>query len=165
MFQFDPKGYLIPDRPLTATLEQFREVFVDAIPDESRLVIFEYFRQTCGQIMEGFQLQEINVWVDGSFATRKRTPNDLDLVVFMDAELVDQRSDLLKTQFSHERLQALYRIDSYWVKVYPENHTLYHATMADKAYWYNLFTRTYRNRQGKSFKKGFLDLTISSHEI
>jgi len=165
MFQFDPKGFLIPDRPIKASLEQFREAFVDQLPDESRLMIFEYFRQFCGQVMSGFQLQELNIWVDGSFATRQRTPNDLDLVVFVDAEIVDRHRDLLQNRLSRERLQTLYRIDAYWVKVYPENHLFHHNTLADTAYWYNLFTRTYRNRQGKSFKKGFIDLTISSHEI
>ncbi len=165
MIQFDPKGYLIPDRPIKASLEQFREAFVDQLPDEARLAIYENFRQFCGQVMEGFQAKEINVWVDGSFVTRKRTPNDLDIVVFMDADLIDQQHDLLQTQLSHERLQALYRIDAYWVKVYSENHPFHYNTLADRAYWLNLFTRTYRNRQGVSFKKGFLDLTIANHEI
>jgi hypothetical protein len=115
--------------------------------------------------MDLFQFDQVTIWVDGSFVTHKRTPNDLDIVVFIDSDRIDQKHDLFQSQLSHEHLQTIYRIDAYWVKVYPESHPFYHHTLADKAYWLNLFTRTYRNRQGVSFKKGFLDITVLSHEI
>jgi len=100
------------------------------------------------------------VWIDGSFVTQKINPNDIDLVIFLEATIFREKETELK---SLERTYKLEDLDLYFVKIYPENHKKYTAYKLDKADWNFLFTKTKRHtRTRKSFSKGFL--SIEYHE-
>lgn len=100
------------------------------------------------------------VWIDGSFVTKKVNPNDIDLVIFLEASVFQEKEVELKS------LELKYKaedMDLYFVKIYPENHKKYTLYKLDKADWNFLFTKTKRHaRTRKSFSKGFL--SIKYHE-
>ena len=165
MLQFDSKGYPVPDQVLPCTLSEFRAVFVEGMPDENRPLIFENFLQFCVGLMRDLNLTEIKIWANGSFTTRKRNPKDLDVVVFVDAEVSERHQQLLKTRYRNDVLQKEKRLDVYFVEVYPENHPKHFPMRSDMAYWIEKFTRTRPDWKGVVHKKGMLELTIAAHEI
>ncbi len=165
MLQFDLKGHLQPDQVLPCTLAEFRSVFVEEKPDENRVMIFDNFLQFCRDLLRDLDLGEVKIWANGSFTTRKRNPNDLDLVVFLDATCSERHQPLLKTRYRNELLQKEKRLDVYFVEVYPEHSPRHFAMRSDMAYWVTQFTRTRPDRKGQVHKKGLLELIITAHEI
>jgi hypothetical protein len=165
MLYLDSKGFLIPDQVLPCTLAEFRSVFVEGMPDENRPLIFENFLQFCRELLRDLGLTEIKIWANGSFTARKRNPNDLDVVVFVDAEVSEQHRQLLKTRYRNDLLQKEKRLDVYFVEVYFENHPKHFPMRSDMAYWIEKFTRTRPDWKSVSHKKGLLEITIAAHEV
>ncbi|MBP8240313.1 MAG: hypothetical protein KAX50_10145 [Saprospiraceae bacterium] len=165
MLQFDPKGFLIPDQRMDCTLEELRQVFVESVPDDQREKLFAGLLTFLKDLFAGLPVEEVVVWIDGSFTTKKRNPNDIDLVYFLDAETTAKYEGMLGDHFSSPESLNLYGIDAYLVRVYTESHPLYFCTQADRAYWMYFFTKTRKDRRGNTHKKGFLELKISRHDI
>ena len=142
MLQFDERDYLIPDQVLRCTLPEFRLVFVESVQDEGRSLIFKNFLQFCGELLHDLDLPNIKIWANGSFTTRKRNPNDLDGVLFIDVEIVEKHRQLLKARYRNDFLQKEKQLDLYFVETYPENHPKRFLMQSDMAYWIEKFTRT-----------------------
>lgn len=110
-------------------------------------------------------LRDVSFYLNGSFTTKKRNPNDLDIVIFIEEEIFKKSKQLLSTKFNHDKLQAESRLDVYFIIEFPENHPNHSFTVSDRAYWVNQFTRTRPNRKGTVYKKGLLQLNLTKHEI
>lgn len=165
MLQFEKKGFLTPPRNIEATLETVHQLFVLDFPNSAtRLDLFKNFLGYCQNIMALTQQTELLLWMNGSFATQKINPNDIDLVVFLDETIV-QKHELALMLFKYPRSLELFKVDGYLVNVFPENHENHFLTRSDKAHWLDWFSKTAPNRQGKKLAKGFLELKISKDEI
>ena len=156
--EFDANGYLKPYGPIPADLTILEEVFVKAFPQSAaRQPIFEQYQKYNQQLRElapdGFMQ-----WIDGSFVTQKINPNDIDLVTFVDYKVYEQNVSEFD-RLGKWRLDPKDKVDGYLVKAYPDGHPFYPRSEYDKVYWRHTFG-TGRNRQRKSFNKGFIELII-----
>ena len=164
MIKFTPNGLLFPDQEITLDLNTFKTVFVDQIPDEHRLGIFENFIEFCKAILFQMGLPEIQMILNGSFTSLKRNPNDLDIVVLLNWEDFQKIEPLLEEQF-HRKTLIKNRLDIFFLIIYPESHPNHRLTDLDYLYWVNLFSRTRPNRKGIFFKKGYLNIKVQTHEV
>jgi pSer/pThr/pTyr-binding forkhead associated (FHA) protein len=157
--RFDIRGNLTPYEPVEVTWAEFRETFVESFgEDSSRHGLWvngeRYFAKLRAQVGE-----PVLVWVNGSFATMRRNPGDVDLVVFINHEPYERHEYLLKNRFQYPNSGRFYAgIDAYTVKVFPEHHPKHPFTHSDRAYWYHWFSRSRSNRFDKNYKKGFVQL-------
>lgn len=87
-----------------------------------------------------------DVWLDGSFVTKKPEPSDCDLVVSADSgkleDLLPKQQDLMRRRFrtEHDQTKIVYHCDVYLFPVYPLIHTLHAAvTLSQRTYWEDQF--------------------------
>ncbi len=166
MLTFDSKGFLTPDSNLPSTLAEFQQEFVAHFGVRTkRGLLFEEFKRYLRDFFEAIGVDEVSVWANGSFVTRKENPNDIDLVFFLDSDLADKFADIISRRFTHPESKHLYQMDAFLLRDYPETHPDRFFTVSDRAYWFELFSRTRKDRRGHSDKKGFVELKISRHEV
>jgi len=143
---FDDKGYLVPYTIIESSWEIVEEQLVF---NTVRANIYVEFKKLCNEI-RAIELDDFSVWIDGSFASLKTSPNDMDLVCFIDHKFYVANEIVLK------KLRRSYSsLDIYFVKVYPETHANHFLTNFDSLDWLHFFTRDRQNN-----KKGILKFKI-----
>lgn len=166
MLHFDSKGFLKPAQNLPTTLAIFEQEFVVNFNNRAkRQVLFDEFKRFFQAFFEATELNEVSLWVNGSFVTKKENPNDIDFVFFLDSELANKFADVLSQKFTHPESKELFQMDAFLLRVFPTDHPDHFFTLSDRAYWFELFSETRKDRRGHSFKKGFIELKISRHEV
>lgn len=89
--------------------------------------------KTRAPIMAGFELLleklgkegiKAEIWIDGSFISKKLNPSDIDILVCADAEIYDANSSVRKVLdwLDQEDLKPTYFCDSYLQLDYPDGH-------------------------------------------
>lgn len=115
------------------TLSDLKSVFVDPFENVERreklLSRFEAFISRLKDVPINME-----VWIDGSFATKKENPSDIDLVVVCEQDEVNrlpiEKKIILKELFEDQKATKLrYECDAYFVI----------NDMHDKSYWRGLF--------------------------
>lgn len=115
------------------TLSDLKSVFVDPFENVERreklLGRFEAFISRLKDVPINME-----VWIDGSFATKKENPGDIDLVVVCEQDEVNrlpiEKQLILKELFEDQKATKLrYECDAYFV----------FNDMHDKSYWRGLF--------------------------
>jgi hypothetical protein len=121
MLIFNCSGLLVPDNKITSSLEELETEFVKNIPTPKRKEIFEAYKNYSGQFKKVCNLQELHQWINGSFVTKKSSPGDIDLITFLDFEIVKKLGDSINN-FKYPNSEIIYGVDAYIIEVYPENH-------------------------------------------
>jgi hypothetical protein len=115
------------------TLSDLKSVFVDPFENKERrenlLNRFEAFIARLTDVPINME-----VWIDGSFATKKEHPGDIDLIVVFAIEDVNtlpvEKQLILKELFEDQKTTKLrYECDAYFVL----------DEMNEKSYWRGLF--------------------------
>ncbi len=104
------------------------------------------------QILTGYKQHSIEIasivgrceqFLDGSFVTNKNDPGDVDLVMLVDATVVDALPDAqkvkLKELVSGPTTKTKYMCDAYFCPVYPAGHAMSDASRAQRKYWLGEF--------------------------
>ncbi len=155
--QFDDNGYLVPYSAISSNL---KEVLQEFCVTEQRIALYENFVGFITELQKllgtGFE-----VWVNGSFTSKKLIPKDIDFVSFIDYQLFEKYEKELDFLRNSAKIQGL---DSYFVKVYPKTHRNYAITEGDSADWLFTFSYTRRNKQDKRFQKGFIELNFNDDD-
>jgi hypothetical protein len=97
--RFDENGYLKPYDAVDASWKDIEEFFVF---NDRRADLAIQLRGIVSRLA-GFKSERLQIWIDGSFATLKAQPNDIDVVCFVDDTLYDVSLPLfesLKKRFS-----------------------------------------------------------------
>jgi len=157
MLVFNHSGLLVPDTLIPATFQQLENEFVTNIPTDKRKTIFENYLKYTEDFKKASNVT-LHQWVNGSFISKKKNPGDIDLVTFLDFELVKKLGKQLDT-FKFPGSELNYGVDAYIVEVYPDDNENIFRYRADKAYWYDRFTKTRRIR-GNRLSKGFLEVFV-----
>jgi hypothetical protein len=158
MFTFNKSGLLVPDGKIIATLEELHSEFVLKTATNERKQIFDLYlkyTQDLKILCENIRLKQ---WIDGSFVTKKEKPGDIDIVTFLDAELVSILGNKLNS-FLSPNSEIIYGVDAYIIETYEDNNPKQIFFQSDYAYWYNFFTKT-RRKGGNRLSKGFLEIII-----
>jgi hypothetical protein len=155
MMQFDENGYLVPYGAIPSNLNEIVQEFCVS---EQRVALYENF---VGFIAELQKLlgTDFEVWVDGSFTSKKVIPKDIDLLVFVDYELYMKLESVLLpfTEFSYHKR---HKIDCYFVRIYPEQHKDYFRYEHDRKWWLSDFSQVRNKITNKLSPKGFLQLNF-----
>ncbi|TAF79453.1 MAG: hypothetical protein EAZ50_11430 [Runella slithyformis] len=122
MFTFDIYGNLTPNVATETSIEMIDDYFVKPFAKSvTRSELFASLSDFLNEIITLFK-SEITIFIDGSFVTNKFNPNDIDVVIFADYQLIE----LYKAQINALKLRNEYKkVDVYFEMVYPENHLFY----------------------------------------
>lgn len=137
---FDSMGYLFPYEIIPS---DFNTVFETFNFNTVRTNIFAEFTNLIEELKE-IGLLEYEIWIDGSFASLKTNPGDMDLMFFIEHNLYNELEVVLREL--RNRFQLL---DVYFIKSYPEEHPKFFLTNFDKLDWLHFFTKDrYKNKKG-----------------
>lgn len=159
MLNFDSRGNLIPNTNIKCTLQIFHEVFVKDLPSPKRILLYEAFLKYTSELKEKLDGSEIVCWINGSYTTKKKDPNDLDLVIFVNYGTIDQKEQYLE-DFKYPNSLSKFGLDAYIVRVYPRDHKNYPLYIGDEMYWMDKFDKNKRNRNGIKVPKGFIEIVL-----
>lgn len=156
MLTFNNSGLLMPDRNISSSVKELELEFVTNIPSIKRKKIFDNYIQYNEDFKRVCELSELHQWINGSYITKKNNPGDIDLVTFLDYNIIQSLGSKLD-DFKYPNSEIIYGVDGYIIEVYPENHRYRFRYISDKAYWMDRFTKTRRIR-GNRLAKGFLEI-------
>lgn len=143
---FDNNGYLVPHEVTEMDWDTFEELFIF---NHQRAELAAELRVLISN-MDAWQIEGRKIWVDGSFATLKPHPNDIDLVCFIDHTFYESN----RAKLNSIKLDLL-KLDIYFVNNYPTDHPKYFLTNFDRLDWLHFLTR---DRQNK--RKGIVNLLL-----
>lgn len=149
---FQKNGELPQGRYL-ATSTEFESRFVDTFPlSLTRRRLFDGWATRRQRMSELVRIEY--EWIDGSFVTGKRDPNDIDLVTFIDANTFEALD-----QADREKLTALaqgayprveFSCDCYLVLISPEGHSDHITYLVNRGYWDHFWSRN-RDKNQKGY--------------
>lgn len=134
------------------SLNDMQRIFVEPFENKDRreqlLSRFQLFLNRLNEIPI-----KKEIWVDGSFATNKVNPSDIDLVVICNQDEVNNQSqeakESLRELFSNQQETKLrYECDAYFIV----------DDLHDKSYWRGLFGFD-RNEKPKGIAKLIIEAT------
>lgn len=101
-----------------STLEQ---VFVNQFATSStRRKLFEHFLDY-NEALKKLISDGFTQWVNGSFVTKKENPRDIDVVTFVNYDLLQDKEQHFR-QLRELRFKRRAEIDGYFITVYPDTH-------------------------------------------
>jgi hypothetical protein len=118
-FNFDTNGYLFPNQIFDTDLKRFEATFVTNEHRQTLFIVLQNYIEDLKITLKA----PFRMWIDGSFVTEKKRPNDIDLVTFINAPNYFQSEIIL-----HELLKTYQRLDAHYCAVYPFNHRLRYVT-------------------------------------
>lgn len=147
---FNSSGYLFPAEPITFSDLEIRTLFLQ---NEYRQNLYNEYLHYTNELKNLIEI-EFEQWLDGSFATAKSTPKDIDIVNFIQADKVNlYEKEIQKLKGNYPNL------DIYTVKVYSDLDKNFVYYYTDRLYWLDLFSHTRPNsRSGKKMEKGFISI-------
>lgn len=94
---------------------------------------------------------EADVWLNGSFLTKKQDPEDVDLVLCIKIEVYDQAPSEAKDAIDwiNDNLKKVHFCDSYRFFMYPPSHKLHTVGEQLHAYWLDQFGTNYAGDEPK----------------
>ncbi|OYU84979.1 MAG: hypothetical protein CFE24_04080 [Flavobacterium sp. BFFFF2] len=156
MLTFNHSGLLVPDHVIKSTVQELEDEFVLKLATGKRKEIFDAYIKYNEDFKRVCNLTALKQWIDGSFVTQIRNPGDIDLVTFLDYDIIQDLGSKLD-DFTYPNSEIIYGVDAYIIEVYPETHNDRFRYISDKAYWMDRFTKTRRFR-GNRLSKGFLEI-------
>jgi hypothetical protein len=158
MFQFDENGHLFPYEVHTVTIEEMREIFVDAFPEsESRKRLFDNYLNWIFDFQRDV-FPYFTQWVDGSFVTQKLNPKDIDFVTFLDGrvyEIKEKRNELDRFWIFSNEDRGL---DAYLLMDLPPEHPDFQKIELQKQTWRELYGYTRTLPLKPKLPKGFIQI-------
>ena len=162
MIELNHRGLLVPDSNIRSTVEELATVFVRNTPTVQRKDLFNKYigyMEAMYRILGDIPFFQ---WIDGSFTTTVPRPNDIDIVTFVNFDIVDKLNEEL-APFKYP-MSLSYGMDAYIVRVFPHEHRSFALYLGDWHYWFDRFSKTERNRRGNSYPKGFIELEHTDEE-
>lgn len=118
------------------TLDTLRMTCVDAFPkSQTRAGIMDNLSQVIARLETDGVVGDL--WIGGSFLTKKIDPEDADVVLRMDAAAYESapRQTRAAVDWLNSNLFVTHKIDSYVFFAWPQDHPLYWHGEYAYAYW------------------------------
>ena len=154
--EFDLRGNLKPYGKIATTLDDFKDCFVVSFTDgnQRRTEIFNDYLKFI-QAFKQEITQDFTHWIDGSFVTKKKLPEDIDFVTLIDYKVYEEFETLIENKYRRQAARdAFGLVDAYVVKMYPFTHSRRWVSEYDLVYWRGWFSETKKNRAKKRFSTG-----------
>jgi len=157
---FDIRGNLYPPKRIILNPNQLELFFVKSFKeDSSRHKIFinyvEFVQDFKKEITPNF-----THWIDGSFISSKKNPNDIDFVTIIEHSVYEEKRDIIDNKFRLKNAKNQYKVDAYTIELYPEGHKKYLICKSDLLYWDNWFGNTKKDWTKKNFPKGYVEINF-----
>lgn len=140
--QFNEYGYLEPgfhDLDIGEIKNRFVDNFKNSSTREDILKGYIDFVETLKQC----GIEKAECWIDGSFSTRKENPNDVDMVLIIDKDILDnipEDKKLIASELFNPQLAKIkYKCDAYVLAKVDEYHPDYMNYMENRSYWRGFF--------------------------
>ncbi len=147
---FDENGNLFPSEIIETDLQTIEKVFVEEMPfSATRRTLFANFLEY-NALLKSILSTSCVQWIDGSFATMKRNPQDIDVITFVDFQDYE-RSSIELEKLKQWRFDKNKGIDGYMIKVYPPNTPSAKLYENDRQQWAFLFHSIKKSKQFKGF--------------
>jgi hypothetical protein len=122
--------------------DEFEAHFVTSFPhSRTRKAILAGYNQHSEEIVS--LVGACEQFLDGSFVTSKNDPGDIDLVMFIDAAVVDalphDKQQKLLSLVAGPNTKTKYMCDAYFCPVYPTGHPMSEPSRAQRKYWMGEF--------------------------
>ena len=155
-FKFNARGFIMPYQRIISSVAEINEVFVQPFTEsETRKVIFDKYLN----YIDEFQRQitpDFTHWLDGSFMSKKRDPNDLDFVAFIDYRIYEQKEAQI---FRIVEKYGYLKLDNYVSQLFPTHHPRHAETNHYKGYWTDLFSSSRRDPETNMQEpRGFIEI-------
>lgn len=158
---FDPNGNL-PPGCYKPKLKEFEEHFVDNFPDSSsRPDIYEGYIDFSILLCEEMPSATKQI-VNGSFTTNKNEPEDIDMIIVFDSDLLTH-NEKNKCPFlmNNTSIMQGYRCHSFPLVKYPKSkEELYNKYLEKKAYWMDCWGSDRDNNP-----KGLIDISMDKNSF
>jgi hypothetical protein len=156
--KFNSRGYITPVDAVETDIETFEQVFV--FNAHRKLIFNEYLKFLTA--LNNLELGSFFQWVNGSFTTQKITPNDIDVVTFVNFTHYENVEKILREIRLDFRSRKL--IDCYFVVIYPENHPNFSDYRADKLQFFHDFTHDVKREKKLNMKlpKGLISINFNN---
>lgn len=123
-------------------VDEFEAAFVTSFPhSNTRSSIFVGYAAHRAQLAD--ILDTFEQFIDGSFTTNKNDPNDVDLLVLADGDLVDalpvNMQMRLQELVAGKSTQTKFMCDAYFCPTYPEGHPNHAHARPQRKYWMGEF--------------------------
>ena len=146
MLEFDKNGYLTPPQIIETDLETFEQTFVF---NDHRRKLFEQFLVFSTELKQ-FYNKNFFTWIDGSFVTKKKFPNDIDLVLLFDFEFYKinySKMTIIRDKYDN--------VDCFFRGLYPAEDPYFYLNELEKFDWFDLFCTDRSDLQ-----KGFVQINF-----
>lgn len=160
-WDFEKNGYL-PAGIHKMTAAEFEATFVTAFPFSStRKPILKGYNQHADELLA--VIGQCEQFLDGSFVTNKNDPGDIDMVVMVDAEILDaidvSKRDAFRALVSGKITRATHMCDAYICPVYKEESPNFETGRANRKYWMGEF-----GFDRSDLPKGFVSIHLQKSE-
>lgn len=159
--KFDLRGHLTPYTLQSMEMTDVEEFFVKPYAENSttRKKLFENLEKYV-EILEKELVFDFELWLNGSFATQKINPNDIDILLVVKEEFYKVHKITID-KFIGDVVEKSLKLDAYLLLELPKSHLQYNFFLSDKAYWLQQFGYSRPNRQYKQYPKGIIQLCFS----
>ena len=162
--KFDERGFLYPYQKIKLTMEEFEAMFVKGFAQSTtRQRLFENYK-TYVRDFKALLTPNFTHWINGSFVTRKTNPRDIDMVTLIDHQTDLEKEKTIGERFVNRRAIEIYGVDAYTLTVFPEGHRQHIQTQSDMLYWNDWFGRSWSNRTGIRYPKGYVEIQFSENQ-
>lgn len=169
---FDSRG-LLPDGVHECDEQVFEAKFVNAFPSSSRRpMLFDGFLKLRKEAQ--VVLSSATQWVDGSYVTDKVEPDDVDLVTFVDIDLlnalfIEQQNVVKELLNGREDTKNKYGCHTFLVPCCDPNNNFFGLFEMQRLYWRKWFgsTRGTVDPDGTPIpgrEKGFVSMVLGDTE-
>lgn len=157
---FDTKGNFYPYEIVNIDINAFEAIFVKGFEISStRQNLFHGYISYTTNLCETLK-SELSQWINGSYTTNKTNPNDVDLVNFVNAQILDIHCDNLFPFLSQYDSKALYHVDGYAVPVYDSSDERYELTEFWHSYW-----RDWLGHDRNGNPKGIIEIDMNQETL
>jgi hypothetical protein len=157
MLTFNHSGLLVPNSIIKSSLAELKQEFVTNIPTAERKKHFDAYIAYSDALKTLCNVSELVQWINGSFVTQKSKPGDIDLVTFIDFNIITSLGNTIQP-FIFPNSEADFQVDAYIVEIHPFGSNKYSWYQSDRSYWIDHFDKTRRDKAGKKLAKGFLEI-------
>ena len=153
--QFDDNGYLQPYKAITSNVNEIVNEFCFT---EQRTLLYQNFVALIAELQTLLGI-DFEVWLNGSFISKKPVPNDIDLVIFVDFAVFEKvEKELAKFRTLEYRKEK--GLHCFFEPVYPVQHKYFSNYEMNQKQWLFDFTRKLDKRTNKYLSKGLLTINI-----
>jgi hypothetical protein len=156
MIKFDKNGNPQPPGITNIPIADFKLVFVDSFGNsKTRTIIFEKYESYISDFKNIIH-QEFNHWVNGSYTTKKKDPNDIDIVKMVEFnEDVNSKQSELRSFLTVGGSKEKYLVDGYFIPIYAKDDPRYVITEQGLNHWAQFFGHDRENRAKTLFELSY----------